>query len=94
MTQQTLNSDDARSRWRDILDAASTGSDTVINRYGKPTAAVIPFEDYEAIRDEIEDLRAGRRAQAILDSWRSNPTSARSYDDVRADLVVEGLIDE
>ena len=94
MTQQTLNSDDARSRWRDILDAASSGSDTVISRYGKPTAAVIPFEDYEAIRDEIEDLRAGRRAQAVLNSWRRDPGSARAYDAVRAELAAEGLLDE
>lgn len=94
MAQQTLNSDDARARWRDILDAASSGSDTVISRYGKPTAAVIPFEDYEAIRDAMEDLRAARRAQAVLESWRSNSNHARAYDDVRAELVSEGLVDE
>jgi prevent-host-death family protein len=31
-----LNSDDARTRWRDILDAANRGEDVIITRYGKP----------------------------------------------------------
>jgi prevent-host-death family protein len=94
MDQQTLSSDDARTRWRDVLDAASAGSVTVIERYGKPTAAVIPFEDYAAIRDEIEDLRAARRAEAVLESWRQNPSRARPYEEVRAELVADGLLDE
>jgi len=94
MPQQTLSSDDARARWRDVLDAANSGAVTVISRYGKPTAAVIPFEDYEALRDEIEDLGAARRAQVVLDSWRENPSQARPYEEVRAELVADGLLDE
>ncbi len=34
---------------RDILDAALTGQCSVISRYGKPVAAVIPWEHYAAL---------------------------------------------
>jgi len=93
MAYQILNSDEARSRWRDILDAAGAGADVVIARYGKPMAAVIPIADYEALIEELADLRAGRRAQAALEAWRAQPGRGRPYTEVRAELVAEGLLD-
>ena len=93
MVHQVLNSEDARTRWRDILDAASAGLDVVIARYGKPMAAVIPIADYEALVEELEDLRAGRRAQEALEAWREDPSRGRPYAAVRNDLITEGLLD-
>lgn len=94
MTYQVLNSDDARTRWRDILDAANSGQDVLIARYGKPTAAVIPIADYEAVIEELEDLRAARRAQAALDAWRQDASRGRPYAVIRNELVTEGLLDD
>lgn len=94
MTTQILNSDDARTRWRDILDAANRGEDVVITRYGKPTAVVIPIADYEALQEELEDLRAARRAQAALEAWRRDSGRGRPYAEVRAELVAEGLLND
>lgn len=93
MPQQILNSEDARTRWRDILDAAGTGQDVVIARYGKPTAAVIPIADYEALREELEELRAARRAQEALEGWREEPGRGRPYAAVREELLAEGLLE-
>jgi len=92
MVQQILNSDDARTRWRDILDAANAGQDVVIARYGKPMAAVIPIADYEALMEDLEDLRAARRAQSALEAWRSDPSRGRPYALIREELAVEGLL--
>jgi len=93
MASQILNSDDARTKWRDILDAAGAGQDVIIARYGKPLVAVIPIADYEALVEELEDLRAARRAQAALESWRSDPGRGRPYAEVREELIAEGLLD-
>ncbi|MFZ2358531.1 MAG: type II toxin-antitoxin system prevent-host-death family antitoxin [Anaerolineae bacterium] len=92
MPYQVLNSDDARTRWRDILDAANSGQDVLIARYGKPTAAVIPIADYEALTEELEDLRAARRAQAALDALRQDASRGRPYAAIREELVAEGLL--
>ena len=92
MPYQVLNSDDARTRWRDILDAANSGQDVLIARYGKPTAAVIPIADYEALIEELEDLRAARRAQAALETWRADASRGRPYAVIREELVAEGLL--
>jgi prevent-host-death family protein len=92
MAYQILNSEDARTRWRDILDAAGTGQDVVIARYGKPMAAVIPIADYEALLEELEDMRAARRAQQALEAWREDRSRGRPYAVVREELVSEELL--
>ncbi len=92
MAYQVLNSEDARTRWRDILDAAGTGQDVVIARYGKLMAAVIPIADYNALIEELEDLRAARRAQVTLEAWRKDRSRGRPYTAVREELIAEGQL--
>jgi prevent-host-death family protein len=59
-----MSSEKARTRWRDLLDMASKGNiDIVIERHGKATAAVISYEDYQAIRAILSRLRAGTLVQ-------------------------------
>jgi len=95
MTVRVLDSNRARAKWRDILDAATAGdSDVVIERYGKPVVAVIAYGDFVALQDELADLRAARRAAAIYEEWKREPSSARPYAEFRAELVAEGQLDD
>jgi prevent-host-death family protein len=41
--------EEARNRLPDLLDAAEKGRSTVITRHGRPVAALVPFEDYDAV---------------------------------------------
>ena len=94
MTVQKLDSNRARTQWRDVLDTAATGaSDIVIERYGKPVAVVIAYRDFLALQDELDELRAARRAEAVYEEWKSDPSSARPYADFRAEMVAEGKLD-
>jgi prevent-host-death family protein len=93
MTVQVIDSRDARTKWRDIMDAAAAGAETVIERYGKPTAVVIPFADYEALREDLDDLRAGRRAQAAIEAWQKDPSLGRPWEEIKAEMIRDGLLD-
>ncbi|MCB9419206.1 MAG: type II toxin-antitoxin system Phd/YefM family antitoxin [Ardenticatenaceae bacterium] len=46
MKTKTVSSDQARARWRELLDTAVTGDHVIIERYGKPVAVLIPYQDY------------------------------------------------
>jgi prevent-host-death family protein len=95
MTVQVLDSNKARTKWRDILDAAHAGTvDIVVERYGKPMVAVIAYEDFLALQDELDDLRAGRRVAEAYGAWQADPGRGTPYEDFRAELVAEGLLDE
>lgn len=95
MTITTVKSREARTKWRDLLDSILTGeSDIVIERNGKAIAAMIPIEDYEDLIDELDDLRAARRAGAIYEAWKQDPSTGEPYYKIRSELVDEGLLDE
>jgi prevent-host-death family protein len=84
----------ARANWRDVLDLiAASEADVVVTRHGQPAAAVIAYEDYVAIQDDLEELRSARRGQAALERWRMDPASGRNYAEIRRELVADGLLD-
>ena len=89
----TMDSNSARAKWRDMLDSASAGEDVVITRYGKPITAMISYEDYVALVDELDDLRSAKRAKSIIADLEAGRTTSRSLDEVEADLRAEGLLD-
>lgn len=60
---KVLKSPSARANWRDVLDQVKE-ADVVIERYGSPVVAIIPYADYSAIREQLENLRAVRQAQS------------------------------
>lgn len=92
MTTTTLGSRAARQKWRDLLDAVYAGdTDIVIERNSKPTAVLIPYEDYLALAEVLDDLRAARR---VAEAQKISQQRGRSYDDIRAELKSKGLLDE
>lgn len=94
MTITTLDSNAARARWRTLLDDAATGeTDVVITRYGKPVTVMIDYDDWVALQDELGDLRAARRANLIYQEYLRDPSTARPWADIRAELIAEGLLD-
>ncbi len=94
MSVVTWDSRAARENWRSLLDAASAGrSDIVITRHGRPAAALIPYEDYLALQEELDDLRAARHAEERVAAWRRDQTTARPWTEVEAELVAKGLLD-
>jgi len=94
MTTKVTSSDQARARWREVLDTAVSGDSIIIKRYGKPTAAVIPYQDFIELEERLEDLRDIREARIALEEWRRDPSTARPWEEVKADLIADGLLDE
>ena len=95
MSILTINSREARIKWRDLLDKVYAGSsDVVIERNGKPVAVMIPIEDYEELQDELDDLRSARRVAALYKAWKQDPSTGRPWEEIKSDLIDKGLLDE
>ena len=87
MSPTKVKSGEARAKWRDILDQVFAGKgDVVIERNGKDVAVMIPAIDYEQIRETLEDIRAVREAAANYEEWKKDPSVARSWEEVDAEL--------
>jgi len=95
MTVTVVASREARTQWRDILDKVYSGAnDVVIERYGKPVAALIPYEDFEALSEHLEDMRLARVASKAYEEWKEDPSIAVPYSEFREELIAEGWLDE
>jgi prevent-host-death family protein len=94
VTVTRWDSNDARIRWREVVDTAAAGvADVVITRYGKPLVAVIDYEDFVALQEELDDLRAAKRADAALEEYLRDPSTARPWEEIRNELIAEGKLD-
>jgi len=83
---RTVNANEARTKWRDVLDTVAAGKPVVVERYGKPVAAVIPFDAYEALAEQIEDLEDERAADVALAEYLRDPSGAMALEDLDAEL--------
>ena len=94
MTITKINSGDARIKWRDLLDQVYAGAaDVIIERNGKEVAVLIPVIDYQALHEELEELRSARQASAAYAEWLRDPSVARPWEEVEAELIKKGLLD-
>ena len=83
-----IASRDARKLWREILDEVRSGAgDIAITRYGEPIAVMIPAADYQALAEELEDLRLGRIAEQSYSEYIANREAAIPYDRLRKELL-------
>lgn len=94
MVARVVGTKEAREHFRDLLDGAIKGQDFIIERYAKGVAVLIPFEDYEAIQEELEDIRAARRAAEAYGEWKRDTSVARPYAEIRKELVADRLLEE
>jgi prevent-host-death family protein len=95
MTVTVFGSREARAKWRDLLDTALAGTgDVIIERSGRPVAALISYADYMALAEELDDLRAARRAQQEYEEYLRDPSAARPWEEIEAELDAKWGIDE
>jgi len=72
MTVKTLDSNQARNNWREMLDTVVvSGVDVVITRYNQPIAAVVSYEDYVAMANQLAEMRTERAKQRALAESRA-----------------------
>jgi prevent-host-death family protein len=64
---KVYSSEQARAKLRDVLDTAVAGQNIIIERYGKPTVAVIAYEDFVKYSDLLQHVRDARKTNTALE---------------------------
>lgn len=50
MTVTTMKSEEARNSWRDILDIVLQGGEVIIQRYAKPQAVMVNYQQWNRMK--------------------------------------------
>lgn len=87
MTVKTFESSQIHTSWNDVLDTATADdTDVIIYRSEKPIVAVVAYEDYLAVQQELARLRSLRQEQrqvqqeALVAMLASETVLAREWD--------------
>jgi prevent-host-death family protein len=69
MTVKTVDSNEARNNWREMLDTVMAQDvDIVVTRYNKPVVTMVSYEDYLIVQDDLVRRRAERKTRQQLES--------------------------
>lgn len=74
MSTLIMKSDEARTRFRDVIDEVIAGRSVLIERYNKPVGVFIPHDKWEAFQI-AEAFREARQVRERITSGESNLTS-------------------
>ena len=65
MPIKTLSSNIVRDKWRDVVDSVAMDKDSVVvQRYGKPVAAIIDYALFIELQDALEHMQAQQQGRA------------------------------
>lgn len=82
---KTYKSDEARLKMRDILDDVTAGRESVIERYNKPVAVVVPHALWQSIKRK-------RKAELDAISKRMDEGEYFTMEQVETMLKQDGLL--
>ena len=81
--QTTMSADQARINWRDTVDLAFRGGEVVIERYNKPVAVVVNYDEWQQRRFTQREVEAIVKAKVA--ELRNEPTI--SHEELKARIA-------
>lgn len=94
MDTKVMSSDEVRTCWRDVVDNVMAGGTVLVERYNKPVAVVIPYADFVALREQLEDLHDLRLAEAAYAAYKRDPSGARPIEELMAEWEARDAAEE
>jgi prevent-host-death family protein len=88
MAEIRMSSDEARSKWREVLDTAVAGNQIIIERYGKPVAVIMPYAD------AVQPAAGAKMVREETAVYQTAPIDkqtlkAELIDEIKSDLLAE-----
>lgn len=92
MSIVTVTSEDARLHWRETIDAAyAEKKSVVIERYNKPVAVLLSYEQWQATVQSLQrlnELQLLQEVRQVKTKIASGETSFTAHDDLKR-LILE-----
>jgi hypothetical protein len=86
MQVMEIGGEEARNRWRDMMDHAFKGGEVIVKRYDKPQAVLVSYEQWQMLK---------RHYLAYLDKLSAEADAGNYFtmEQVEQGLRERGLID-
>jgi hypothetical protein len=84
-----ISAEEARREWRSIVDHVLAGEDFVVERYSRPSVAIIAYDDYAAIHPQLEEMRIARLTDQVRVAWQQGKIKVLPWDERAPDTGPE-----
>lgn len=92
MSVVTLSADVARVQWRKTIDLVfADKQEIVVERYGEPVAAIMPYRNWLEMKDKVKALELTIKVLERHREMKDNPSAFVSEDEYAHILQAEGL---
>ncbi len=85
-----MSSDEARSKWREVIDTAVAGDHIIIERYGKPVVAIVSHPQFLQTFTQENVLKEPRAVYQTA-GWDRETLKAELLDEIKEELLAEPL---
>ncbi len=83
---KTMKSEEVRSQWRDVVDDVfANRAEVVVERYNKPTVAIIPYAQWQAWKRERKERHDRIRKEMDAGEYST-------WEEVKAELEKRGIV--
>ena len=83
MTIVTMKSEEARNSWRDMLDIALKGGRVIIERYSKPQAVLVGYEQWQKTQQRLQEYELLQEAKQIADRIDRGEEKTISHEELK-----------
>ncbi len=84
MADKVFSSDKARAKWREVLDTAVAGDNVIIERYGKPVAVLISYQEFLGTIDQSKQLH---EETAVYEGIERQQAKNELLDELRSEWI-------
>ena len=92
MATTTLGSEEARMKWREMIDSAyADKKEIVIVRYGRPIVTIVNHATWEAQKRRLEELEMLLLHKERMTEMEADPNLAVTMDQVLKEMAEAGL---
>jgi len=86
---KTIDSRSARDNWRSVVDEVVAGETAVVTRHGSPVVAVIRYQDFLAIQQQLDEIRSQQPIMDIYARYQKDGTPPATWGEKKAHLLAE-----
>lgn len=88
--ERIMKSDDVRQNWRDVMDDALLGSRVIIERYTKPLAVLMNYNQYKEMQERLNFLELWAEAHRINEEIEAGKAQEITLEQHKARMQTKG----
>ena len=90
MAVKTFRSEEARNRFRDVMESVIAGDEVVVERYNRPAAVVISYDQWQEtvrLRKRLKELELLNEVRRIKQGIAGGEIGAISHEELKRQVL-------